>query len=104
MACQSNIFSSRRRRGFTVMELTMGMVVMAMVMGAVAGLLGAAGQGWKQAESSEATASSSAQAHLRLRRIFQQARQIGYFQSGSLYTVSAGGEAAALIWKRDTNL
>jgi hypothetical protein len=94
----------RRAAGFTVMELTMGMVVTTLVMGAVAGLMSAAGQGWRQSGAAETSTSSATQVHLRLTRLFRSVRQIGYVKTGSMGVVPAGSEAAALVWKSDANL
>jgi Tfp pilus assembly protein FimT len=94
----------RTARGFTVMELMMGIAITAMVMGATAALMGAVGQGWQQSESTDQSASTATQAHLRLQRIIKSAKQLGYYRAGSFASPSSANGAAVLMWKADTNL
>lgn len=94
--------AARARAGFTLMELTMGMMITGLVMAATAGLMTAVGQGWQQSESADSNASAASQVHLRLQRILKGARQIGYYRAGSI-SGAAGFNAAVLFWKDDVN-
>ena len=95
--------ASRRRRGFTFVELVLGMLVTTLVMGAVAALMSAVAQGWTQSAAVTMTATADAQVHLRLQKILRAARQLGYLRTGALDGSSAA-QAAVLIWKGDANL
>jgi prepilin-type N-terminal cleavage/methylation domain-containing protein len=89
------------RRGFTLMELTIGMMVTAMVAGASAALLSAVGQGWTQSDSTQDNSLNIVQTHLRIQRVLRGAKQLGLCHAGA---IEGSSSAAILIWKADTNL
>ncbi len=88
-----------RRRGFTFVEMVIGMVVMAMVMGALAAVLSAVAQGWKQSGTVQASTSITSLSHLRLQRDVKPVHLIGAVRTGN----TSGQNAAALLWKADAN-
>lgn len=90
------------RRGFTFVELMLGLLVTSLVMGALAAVLSAVGQGWKQSGTANASSGVTSQTHLRLQRTLRATRLIGAVRAGSL-TNSSAPNAAALLWKSDSN-
>jgi type II secretory pathway component PulJ len=94
--------TSSRTRGFTAMELMLGMIITSLVMVAITGLTTAVGRGWTHCNSAQATSNAMVQSHVRLLRILKAARQIGTTRQGSL-TSTAGSPAAVMLWKGDAN-
>ncbi len=90
-------------RGFTLVELILGMLVTTLVMGTIAAFMSAVGRGWTASDSTQASTNITAQAHLRMQRMLRQARQIGAVRTGAL-DGSATSNAAVLYWKGDANL
>src|SRR4051812_41881440 len=93
---------SCRGRGFTFVELMIGMVVTALVMTALAALMGAVAQGWRQNATVAASTNLSAQAHLRLQKCLKGVHLIGAVRTGSLDGTSPTN-AAMLLWKADSH-
>ncbi|MEO6434399.1 MAG: hypothetical protein ABIP55_01385, partial [Tepidisphaeraceae bacterium] len=91
-----------RGRGFTFMELVLGMMVTSLVMAALAALMGAVAAGWRHSGNAQATSNVVAQTHVRMQRLLKGVRQIGAVRNGSV-DGSADPQAAALIWKSDAN-
>jgi hypothetical protein len=94
-------FSARPRRGFTLFELMLGMLVTSLVIGASAALLSAVAQGWTQSEAAGNSTNRVAMTHIRLQRILRAAKQLGAWRAGS---IEGTGSASLLIWKGDANL
>src|SRR2546423_9591081 len=92
----------RRPAGFTFVELMIGLVVTALVMGALAGLTTAVAQGWKQGDTTQTTTNVTTQTHLRVKRYLRAARLLGYCEVGSLDNPNCA-QAAELFWKGDAN-
>jgi type II secretory pathway component PulJ len=93
----------RRRRGaFTLLELMLGMLVTALVMTALAALLGAVSQGWQQSGDAQAQSNVVVQTHVRMQRLLKGVRQIGAYRGGSI-DGTAVEQAAALLWTQDAN-
>jgi type II secretory pathway pseudopilin PulG len=92
----------RTARGFTLIELILGMLVTTLVMGAMSAFMLAVGRGWTASDSTQATTNITAQAQLRIQRLLRQARQIGAVRTGAL-DGSATSNAAVLYWKGDAN-
>jgi type II secretory pathway pseudopilin PulG len=91
-----------RPRGFTFVELTIGILITSLVMGALAAVLSSVAQGWKQSGTTTSNANLIALANLRLQRTLKAARLIGAVRAGSIDNSSALS-AAALLWKSDAN-
>jgi hypothetical protein len=92
-----------RRVGFTLMELTLGMMVTTLVMGAVAAVVSAVAQGWEATGSKLTTASTTARVNVRVQSLLKSARQIGAVRTGSLSASNTLDLAAVLMWKGDAN-
>jgi Tfp pilus assembly protein PilW len=97
-----NLAVRPQRRGFTLVELMLGLLVTSLVMGALAAVLSAVAQGWKQSGSVSSSTSVTALANMRLQRTLKATRLIGAVRAGSLTNASAPS-AAALLWKADAN-
>ena len=91
-----------RSAGFTFVELCFGLVVTALVMGAVAAFTLATASGWQHGDEVEMTAGRTRQAATRLTRAVRDARLIGALQSGAINgnPVTPG---AFILWVRDAN-
>jgi len=83
------------------MGLTMGMIITALVMSAVAALLSAVAMGWEQSGQTQTSTINRVQMHARIQRILKGAKQLGAIRGGSL----AGNvtPAGVMIWKSDNN-
>ncbi len=90
------------RRGFTLVELVLGMLTTLLVAGAVAALLGAASAGWKAQQVSQAIAVSRQQVAASIREVVRGAAGIGYVVTGSVDGSDAQG-AEVMIWRSDAN-
>jgi hypothetical protein len=76
-------------------------VVIALILGAVAGVLTAVARGWTESEQTQAATSIATQTNLRLQKVLRTARQLGAYQVGSIDGSATG--AAIMIWKGDVN-
>lgn len=90
-----------RRRGMTVIELSMGLLVTGMVMASLAAVWSAVGQTWSNTSSSQQVSLSGNQAGLRLEDLLRQSKYICQYTTGSL-DGSASTPASVLLWKSDT--
>jgi hypothetical protein len=84
----------------TFVELCCGMVVTAMVLGALAALWVAVGTAWRGSATSQAVASTGSQASLRLESAFRQTRFVINYDTGSLDN-STATPAWAFVWRGD---
>jgi prepilin-type N-terminal cleavage/methylation domain-containing protein len=91
-----------RRSGFTLLELMIGMVITSLVMTAVAAVLSAVGQGWKQNGTVQSTSNGTVQTHLRVQRLIKSAHQLGAYRVGAI-SGTATLPAAIMMWKSDAN-
>ena len=99
------------RRGFTFVELSIGLVVVAMVLMALAAFSLATAEAWKQGATTnpvgngQTVASVAVMSNLATTRINHEIQDLlctgGYF-SGTL-TSSSGQQASLLLWRTDTN-
>jgi hypothetical protein len=83
----------------TFVELCCGMVVTAMVLGALAGLWVAVGDAWRSSATSQAVASTGSQASLRIESAFRQTRFVINSEPGSLDSPTS--PAWAFVWRGD---
>jgi len=99
----SHVHRSRRRtrRALTVVEMTLGMVVTAMVLGALGALWYAVGEAWRSTGASQAVASTANQVTLRLESTFRQTRYVINFEPGTLDKNTTTPPARAFIWRGD---
>jgi hypothetical protein len=84
----------------TLIELCVGIVITAIVLGALSGLWYAVGEAWTSTGGSQAVASTGNQATLRLEAAFRQARYIIKADAGSLQN-DAAEPASAFMWRGD---
>lgn len=91
-----------RRRGFTFVELCLGLVVTAMVVGGVASFALAVSEAWQNAGSSQSVLLSANHDAMLLSEKIRPCVLTGGWQAGSLGGSSSTG-AAVLLWKGDTN-
>lgn len=83
------------RRGFTLVELCLGLLVMAMVMSALAAFALAVSNCWKYSDASEASAISGNQAVIRLQRRLHDAKRVGCCRPAP--------KAALVYWAADAD-
>lgn len=88
-----------RRRGFTLLELLIGMVITAMVLTALATVTYAVSVNWKTAEAVEASYMAGAQVNARLGQHLRSAATLGAIRNGTLN--GNGSSAALFFWKGD---
>jgi hypothetical protein len=93
---------TRGRAGFTLMELTLGMLVTGLVMIAVSALLSAVARGWEQSGATQVTSLYRVQTHARIEKYLRGAKQIGAVRSGSVDGTQAA--AGVMLWAGDANL
>ena len=89
------------RRGFTLVELCMGLVVTMLVAGALSAFAYATGEGWAHSESSQSLFVAGNQVTARIQKIISLSRQVGLVRLGSADGSATG--AAIMLWKADTN-
>lgn len=88
-----------RRRGLTLVELSIGMVITAMVMGALGGMWFAVADAWRQSSSSQNAGATATQATARLDALLRDVRHVGVWTAGSINGSAAG--ASVLVWRGD---
>src|SRR5438874_1445919 len=91
----------RRPRGFTFVELMMGLVITSLVLGALSAFTYAMTAAWKQSDSLQLTHMGSNQATVRIQNVIQQAKLIGLVRPGSL--TGTGTAAAMMYWANDNS-
>jgi Tfp pilus assembly protein PilW len=92
--------SIRGRRGMTLIDLSIGMVITSLVVGALASLWFAMGQTWANSGTSQSVTLTGAQAVSRLESTMRQAKYIFQYTAGSTDGKTTPA-ASALIWKGD---
>ncbi len=102
IAFQSQIANRKSqmfRSGFTVLELSIGLVITAMILAAVAAIVSAAGQGWSEQNVSQSTQMQANQVYARLQKVLAAAKYVAQVTPGS---VDGSGVAASLFfWRSD---
>src|SRR5580658_2625441 len=78
-ACAAN-----RRRGFLLVELIIGLVIVAMVMLAAAAMMESVSQGWDDQDVTHSTQMQANQTYLRVQKALQGAKFICYYAPGAL--------------------
>ncbi len=94
--------TQNNKRGLTLVELVIGLVVLSMVAGATSALMTAVGIGWTHGNQIEVGTSLSTQAMVRIQKILRAAKQIGACRMGAI-SGSPSQAAAVLVWKGDLN-
>jgi type II secretory pathway component PulJ len=88
-------------RGFTLIELCLGLVITSLVMGAMAAFSLAMSTAWKSAESSQSISLLANQTVVRLQNEIRQSKMIGAVRAGT--SAGTSSNAAVLLWKADTS-
>ncbi len=88
-----------RRRGFTLVELIIGMVITAMVLCALSVVTFAVSNGWENAQAADSSFVTGGQVQARIAQWFRPATAVGAAQRGSLG--STNSPAALFFWKSD---
>src|SRR4051794_14624940 len=89
---------NRRRRGFTLVELTLGLLVTTFVAAAVSAFLLAVSRCWNETANVQNGVIRASQFTTRLGQRLQDAKRIGYWRDGS------ANDGGLIFWQRDTNL
>lgn len=80
------------RRGFTFVELCLGLVTTSLVLGATAAFLTGVANAWKASGDAQLTVAESTQTHLKLSNFLQSCNAVGACDSSTI-----------LVWRADTN-
>jgi hypothetical protein len=78
----------------------MGLVIMTLILGAVAVVLSAVGQGWDNQETNQSTQLQANQVYMRLQRILSSTKYVGQFTPGSV-DGSAATPGSIFFWRAD---
>lgn len=90
------------RRGFTVVELAIGLVVTALVAAAAAAITLAVSQGWTHAERVASSNVSISRTCATIEQTLRGARLIGRWRDGTLNDCGSPN-AEVLVWREDMN-
>lgn len=90
-----------RRRGFTFVELVIGMAITALVISALSAVSYAVSITWREAAAVDSSYVTGTQVQARLSQYFRSAAELGAFRRGSLNGSST--EAAIFFWMGDAN-
>jgi len=95
LAVQSHFFVRRRsaRRGFTLAELMIGMLVTVLVLSAMAAFVSAVAEGWNQSDGTQDLALEAHQAYQR----------VDHYLSSALYVAqpASGASSSVFFWAND---
>ena len=92
---------TRRRGGMTLVELSIGLLVTSIVMGALASLWFAVARTWSQNTGAQAATLTAAHAGGRIEQILRQAQFLIQYRRGSLNPTQPAQTAQLLFWRRD---
>ncbi|HEV2293501.1 MAG TPA: hypothetical protein VGR35_06565 [Tepidisphaeraceae bacterium] len=97
--------SPRRRRcapvGFTLAELIIGLLLLAIIGGAAAALASAVTRGWQLGEATHTSSLTIARTMLRVQDKMQKAKATGEWRPGSVSDPKTAPGAAILLWRDD---
>src|SRR6476646_534872 len=88
----------RRRHAMTLLELSIGLLITTIVIGALSSLWIAVGDTWRKSSSSQTQTLRAGQIVTRLEGTFRQAKYICQFTPGSVTDTSAA-PASAFFWR-----
>ncbi|CAN5695626.1 hypothetical protein BH09PLA1_BH09PLA1_30730 [soil metagenome] len=97
MLTQDRSISRLRRRGFTLVEMCLGLLVTGFVSAAVAAFLLAVSACWNQSENAQTGAVRNSQFTSRLSQRIRDAKRIGKWRNGS------ANNAGFIFWQGDAN-
>jgi type II secretory pathway pseudopilin PulG len=87
-----------RRSGFLLVELIIGLVIVALVMMGAAAIMTAVSAGWDDQDLTRSTQMQANQTYLRIQRILQNANYICYYAPGALSGLPATA-GSIFFWK-----
>ena len=85
-------------RAFTVVEMTMGLVILSIVLLAIAGIIAAVGLAWNDTEMNQSMQVQANQVYARVQHILASAKYVAQYSSGSLNGSSIG---SIVFWRAD---
>jgi hypothetical protein len=88
----------RQSHGFTVVELSMGLVIVSMIMLAIAGIMTAVAQAWTDQEMNQSIQVQANQVYVRVQHILSAAKYVAQYNAGSLNGSSIG---YIIFWRAD---
>jgi type II secretory pathway component PulJ len=101
-------------RGFLLVELVIGLVIVALVMLGAAAIMGAVAQGWNDQDVTRSTQMQANQTYLRVQNALEGAEYVGYVtpstsqsgsvllrQNGILVGVDPGNPCSIFFWQND---
>jgi Tfp pilus assembly protein PilW len=92
--------SPHRRHAMTLLELSIGLLITTIVIGALSSLWIAVGDTWRKSSSSQTQTLRASQAVVRLEGTFRQAKYVCQFTPGSVADTSAA-PASVFYWRSD---
>ena len=101
MSARRAILARRGRGGMTLIELSIGLLVTSIVMGALASLWFAVARTWGQNTGSQAATLTAAHASGRIEQILRQAQFLIQYRRGSLNPTQPAQTAQLLFWRLD---
>src|SRR5262245_42961476 len=93
---------SNNRRGFTMVELCMGLVVLGIVMSALAAFSYAMSETWQASDTAQSLYVTGNQSVARLQNIIRSSKKIGLVRTGSL-DGSSTSKACVVLWRSDAD-
>jgi prepilin-type N-terminal cleavage/methylation domain-containing protein len=90
-------------RGFTLAELIVGLLLLAIVGGATAAVASAVTRGWQLGETNGAATLTMGRTMLRIQDRIQRAKFLGQCRPGSVSSPDSVPGAAILFWRDDAN-
>jgi prepilin-type N-terminal cleavage/methylation domain-containing protein len=94
---------ARGRRGFTLMEMSFALIIIAMIMSAIAGISGALTMQWNAADQAQSIELQGSLATVRLEQVIRMSKYIGMYRTGSLSSVAQNQAAAIMLWYNDND-
>ena len=85
-------------RGFTVVELAMGMVIVSMITLAIAGIMTAVAQAWNDQEMNQSIQVQANQVYARVQHILSSAKYVAQYNTGAL---NGSSSAYIVFWRAD---
>jgi prepilin-type N-terminal cleavage/methylation domain-containing protein len=99
-----NLIRHRARRGLTLIELSIGMLITSMVAGAASAFMLAVSKSWQNGQLSQSAQAINMQAMTALQNELRSAKAIGAYRPGALLGgLSLVSPSSLILWKDDTN-
>ncbi len=100
---ERRILNPETRRAFTLAELIIGLLLLAIIGGASAGVASAISRGWQMGEANHTSNLTITRTMLRIQDKVQRAKVMGEWRAGSVDAPETGPGAAVLFWRDDAN-